>query len=256
MSIKVCDTRVKALDLETGPATSTQCVAKSTLVRVRSRVANQFTHQYDQRGDQSTCPISDVVLLTSLGLAGHSQLCGVGTTANACIPFFSSQRSGRWTCFSYIIGAAMYNSGIFLDLVHIEVGSSLFDHEHCGADSVGLHQVLQIVTELMAKSWSIPVDQVAAGRPAPPGGGTILLVGSTTGGRIEPYRGIRRRRPQAAADLADRPIRPSGSGFATPRRCGNHTETQRRSGGSGWSSAAARRRMRVGATKDQGLRRG
>src|SRR5208283_2174720 len=61
------------------PGHVTQVCRKVHTGPSRSEVANEFTSRYDKRGDQSACPISDVVLLTSLGLAGHSRLCRVGT---------------------------------------------------------------------------------------------------------------------------------------------------------------------------------
>ena len=79
VGIEVIQHPVKALDLREPPGHVTQVCRKVHTGPGRSQVANEFTSRYDQRGDQSACPISDVVLLTSLELAGHSRLCGVGT---------------------------------------------------------------------------------------------------------------------------------------------------------------------------------
>jgi hypothetical protein len=100
---------------------------------------------------------------------------------------------------------------------------------------------------LYSFSWKLlisgPVDQ-SSGQviERPPGGGTLLLVGCAAGKRnhIEPYRGgkIAAVDP-TAADLADRPIRPSGSGFATTRRCGDYSPTRQRF--EGWWDGPCRR---------------
>src|SRR5208283_1608320 len=80
VGIEVIQHPVKALDLRELPGHVIQVCRKVHTGPSRSQVANEFTSRYDKRGDQSACPISDVVLLTSLGLAGHSRLCGVRTT--------------------------------------------------------------------------------------------------------------------------------------------------------------------------------
>ena len=231
VGIEVIQHPVKALDLREPPGHVTQVCRKVHTGPGRSQVANEFTSRYDQRGDQSACPISDVlprqesfaslhiltrrasegsealpslarrvsmsffgarviVLLTSLGLAGHSRLCGVGTaqclhsrlfiTANHQSTLLVHQRSLD------VQLANLLSLGVEVGVVAVEPVNTAVRFQ------VGLVKNPPDRQPTHGQVMSIPVDQ---GRgqviQRPPGGGTILLVGRATGqsDHIEPYRG-------------------------------------------------------------------
>ena len=197
-----------------------------------SQIANEFTSRYDKRGDQSACPISDVVLLTSLRFAGLSRLSGVGTTQclHSCLFITANHQSTLLVHHGSLDVqlADLLSLGVEVGVVAVEPVNTPVRLQ------VGLIKNPPDRRPTHGQVMSRSVDQ-SSGQviQRPPGGRTIVLVGRAAGQRdhIEPCRGGKTAAvAPTAADLADRPIRPSGSGFATPRRCGDRNETQRRSG--------------------------
>jgi hypothetical protein len=233
VGIEVIQHPLKALDLRKPPGHMIQVCRKVHTGPGRSQVANEFTRRYDERGDQSACPISNVVLLTSLGLAGHSRLGGVG--AAQCLHsrlFITANQQSTLLVHRGSLDvqpANLLSLGVEVRVVAVEPVNTPVRFQ------IGLFKNPPDRRATHGQVMSSPVDQ-GGGQviKRPPGGGTTLLVGRAAGQRdhIEPYRGGKIAAVDPTeADLAGRLIRPSDSGFATPRRCGDRTETQRRSGG-------------------------
>ena len=194
VGIEVIQHPIKALDLSEPPGHVTQVCRKVHTGPGRSQVANEFTSRYDKRGDQNACPISDVVLLTSLGLAGHSRLCGVGTAQ--CLHsrlFITANHQSTLLVHHRSLDVQLANLlslGVEVGVVAVEPVNTAVRFQ------VGLVKNPPDRRPTHGQVMSIPVDQ-GSGQviQRPPGGGTILLVGRATGQRdhIEPYRGENRR---------------------------------------------------------------
>src|ERR1039457_1693650 len=80
MSVQVVQHPIKSFDLREPPGDVSQVSGEVHTGATRAQVADDFTGRYDERGDESACPVSDVVLLPSRGFAGLSRLRGMGTT--------------------------------------------------------------------------------------------------------------------------------------------------------------------------------
>jgi len=80
MSVQVIQHPVKPFDVREPPGDVSQVGGEVHTGASRAQVANDFTGRYDERGDESACSVSDIVLLASRGLAGFSRSRGVGTT--------------------------------------------------------------------------------------------------------------------------------------------------------------------------------
>ena len=231
VSIKVIQHPVKAHHLREPPGHVIQVRREVHAGPGWSQVPNEFTGRHDERGDQSACPISDVVLLTSLGFAGLSRLSGVGTAQ--CLHsrlFITANHQSTLLVHQGSLDVQLAN----LLSLGVEVGVMAVEPVNTPVwFQVGLVKNPPDRRPTHDQVVSSPVDQRGSQViQRPPRGGTTLLVGRAAGQRdhIEPYRGGKTASVDpTAADLADRSIRSSGSGFATQRRCGDRNETQRRS---------------------------
>src|SRR5208283_2121889 len=191
----------------------------------RSQVANEFSSRYDKRGDQSACPISDVVLLTSLGLAGHSRLCGVGTAQ--CLHsrlFITANHQSTLLVHHGSLDVQLAN----LLCLGVEVGVVAVEPVNTPVRfQVGLFKNPPDCRPTHGQSMIALVDQVESKViQRPPGGRTILFAGRTAGqsDHIESFRGGKSVAVvPTAARPGGQPIPSKGSGCATARRCGAHS---------------------------------
>ena len=176
VGIEVIQHPVKALDLRELPGHVIQVCRKVHTGSSRSQVANEFTSRYDKRGDQSACPISDVILLTSLGLAGHSRLCGVRTTQ--CLHprlFITANHQSTLLVHHGSLDVQLANLlslGVEVGVVAVEPVNTAVRFQ------VGLVKNPPDRRPTHGQVMSIPVDQGGSEViQRPTGGGTTLLFG-------------------------------------------------------------------------------
>ena len=190
VGIEVIQHPVKALDLREPPGHVTQVCRKVHTGPSRSQVANEFTSRYDKRGDQSACPISDVVLLTSLGLAGHSRLCGVRTAQ--CLHsrlFITANHQSTLLVHHRSLDVQLANLlslGVEVGVVAVEPVNTAVRFQ------VGLVKNPPDRRPTHGQVMSSPVDQGGSEViQRPTGGGTTLLFGCAARqiDQIEPLRG-------------------------------------------------------------------
>src|SRR5208337_2519431 len=156
----------------------------------RSQVANEFTSRYDKRGDQSACPISDVVLLPSLGFAGLSRLSGVGTAQ--CLHsrlFITANHQSTLLVHQGSLDVQLAN----LLSLGVEVGVMAVEPVNTPVwFQVGLVKNPPDRRPTHGQVMSSPVDQGGSEViQRPTGGGTTLLFGCAARqiDQIEPLRG-------------------------------------------------------------------
>src|SRR5208337_3356316 len=178
-------------------------------------------------------PISDIVLLTSRGLARLSRLRGMGTAQGLHPRLFitANHQSTLFVHHGCLDVQLTYglSLGVEVRVVAVQPVNAPMRFQ------VGLVKGPPNRGPTHGRGMSSLVDQGGSQViQRPPSGETVLLFGRTTGqgDHLEPIRGgkIVSVVPTAASP-EDQLTPTSGSGFATPRRCGDHTETRRRSQG-------------------------
>jgi hypothetical protein len=228
MGIEIIQDPVKAFDLREPAGHVAQVIREVHTGAGRPQVADDLTGRYDKRGDESARPMSDVVLLTSRGLASLRRLCGVGTaqclhsrlfiTTDQQPPLFVHRGCPDIqlaNCLSF---------GVEVRVVAVEPVDAAVRFE------VRLVKNPPDCRPTHGRSMKMLVDQGKSNviqRPA--GGGTILLFGRAAGqiDHGEPFRGGKSVGVvPTAARPADQLIPSPGSGFARPRRCGDHKKTR------------------------------
>ena len=233
--VEVIHTQSQPLICVNRPVHMAQVCAKSTLVRVGPRSPMTSPVGHDKRGDQKRVShIGCSPCSRRSGLPGSAGCVGSGRP-NACIPVFSSQQITNRPCW-YIVGASMYNLQICLSL-GVEVGVVAVEPVDTPVRfQVGLVKNPPDRRPAHGLVMSIPVDQ-GSGQviQRPPGGRTILLCRSCCWPERS-HRAVPRGKISAVDPTAELILQTGQSVHQVAvsphrRRCGDHTETQRRSGG-------------------------
>ena len=241
MSIEVIQDPVKSFDLWEPRGDVVQVSGEVHAGAGRPEIADDFTGRYDERGNESACPISDVVLLASCGLAGLSRLRGLGTTQSLHSRLFittdhQSPLLVHHGCLDVQL-ANRLSLGAEVEVVAVEPIDATMRLE------VGLVEDPPDRRATHGRGMSTLVDQGGSEviqRPAR--GETTLLLGCAARqiDQIEPLRGGKRVAVvPTAARPGGRPIRSLSSGCATRRRCGDYSRTRQRF--AGWWDGPRRR---------------
>jgi len=229
VSIQVIQDPVKPFDFREPADHIAQVSREVDTGTGRPQVTDDFTGRYDKRGDESARPISDVVLLTSLGLAGFRRLRGVG--AAQCLHprlFITTDQQPTLLVHHGGLDVQLANRlsfGVEVRVVAVEPVDAAVRFE------VGLVKNPPDCRPTHGQSMIALVDQVESQViQRPPGGRTILFAGRAAGqgDHIESFRGGKSVAVvPTAARLASQPIPSKGSGCATARRCAAHSGIRR-----------------------------
>ena len=241
MSVQVIQDPVEALDLRKLPCDMTQVSGKVHTGAGRPQVADDFTGGYDERGDESACSISDVVLLASRWLAGLSRLCRVRTAQ--CLHtrlFITADHQSPLLVHHGSLKVQLANRlglGVEVGVVAVKPVDTTVRLEvgfiESSPDRRPTHG--QGVSGLVDQGRSQVIQR-------PPGSGTTSLLGRAARqtDQIEPLRGGKNVEVvPTAARPGGRPIPSRGSDCATSRRCGDYSRTRRRF--EGWWDGPRRR---------------
>jgi len=230
MSIEVIQDPVKPFDVREPPGDVTQVSGKIHTGAGRPQVANNFTGRYDERGDESACSISDVVLLTSRGLAGHSRLRGMGTTQRLHSRLFitadhQSPLLVHHGCLDVQL-ANRVSLGVEIGVVAVEPIDAAMRLE------VGLIESSPDRRPTHGRGMSGLVDQGSSKVIQRPTGRRATLLLGCAARQIDQTQPLRGGKSVAVAPTVarpgGRPLRLGYSGRATSQRCGDYSGIRQR----------------------------
>ena len=207
----------------------------------RSQIADDFTGRHDERGDQGACPVANVVLLASLGLAGLGRLSGIGSPQRLH-PGFLITANDQSTLL--IHGGRLERQ--LANRVGLGVKVGIMAVEPVDAPvrlEVGLVEDPPDRRSAHGLVMMGAIDQRGGQVVECPAGGRLLVLGGRTAGQGDDIKTLRGGKSSAADPTAEHPeARPRpghDSGFARSPRCGDHSETGRRF--RGWWAGPRRR---------------
>jgi hypothetical protein len=241
MSIQVIQDPVKAFDLREPAGDMTQVSGKVHTGTGRPQVADDFAGRYDERGNESACSVSDVILFAPRGLAGLSRLRRVGTTQ--CL------HSRLFITADYQSPLLIHHGCRDVQLANrlslgVEVGVVAVEPIDASVRlQVGLVESSPDGRTTHGQGMSGLVDQGGSEViQRPTGGGTTLLLGRAARqtDQIEPLRGGKNVEVvPTAARPEGRPIPSRGNDCATSQQCGDYSRTRQRF--EGWWDGPRRR---------------